>query len=376
MSPNPFHSLLDFPHTRQDLRILAGNFASHILNDFPDIANSHPMPGEVWTRAGKSGILGIGIPEASGGLGGGYGDIAAVSAEIAFASACPGLALSVLLHHLTAVFAIKGLGTTEQKAALLPRLAAGSLTASLAISEPGIGAHPKGLATRAEKTAEGWRISGKKTFITNAPLAGLFIVMAVTGEEKGKKAFSAFLVPGESAGLEVRDLGPLPFFRPAPHGEVDLHGVDVAHAALLGPEGKAFDMLAKPFRGVEDALMAGAVAGGLAALLLRCCRDLKGLDPLPLKQAMGLSQARIAALSSLACRAAQSAPPSFVAGNLNLAIRHLAADILKDLRAVMAGASLAEDTEILFKDMEKSGVIAANVARIRQEQAGAALLSF
>jgi hypothetical protein len=65
-----------------------------------------------------------------------------------------------------------------------------------------------------------------------------------------------------------------------------------------------------------------------------------------------------------------------VAGNLNLAIRHLAADILKDLRAVMAGASLAEDTEILFKDMEKSGVIAANVARIRQEQAGAALLSF
>lgn len=374
MNLNPFHDLLDFTGTRPELRTLAADFATKISKEFPDLASTHPLPAGIWEKAGRDGILGIGLPEASGGQGGGYGDISAAAAEIAFASACPGLALSILIHHLIAVFAIQGLGNETQKTTFLPRLASGKLTASLAISEPGAGAHPKGLTTQAQKEDGGWRLSGTKTFITNAPLAGLFLVMAITDNKEEKKAFSAFLVPADSQGLQVRDLGPLPFFRPAPHGEVHLDAVFVEDTALLGKEGKALEFLAKPFRGIEDALMAGAVAGGLAALLFRCCRDLGDNDSAPIKNGVGLAQARITALSSLALRAANSQPPSSLAAGLNLAVRDLAAIFLKDLRHITEGISLEKDTEILFRDMEKSGSIAGNVARIRQEQAGQRLL--
>ncbi|TYT73695.1 acyl-CoA dehydrogenase family protein [Desulfobotulus mexicanus] len=371
-----FHELLDFPHALPELRSMAEEFARNSIGQFPDLACQHPMPPGIWEEAGESSLLGIGIPVENGGQGGGYADIAAAGAEISFASACPGLALSVLLHHLTASFVIGSLGTKEQRLKLLPRLATGKLTASMAISEPGTGANPKGLRTKAEKTENGWILSGHKTFITNASLAGIFIVMAVTGEKDGKKAFSAFLVPAESTGLSVMDLGPLPFFRPAPHGEIRLDEIELPYTALLGEEGKALDMLAKTFRGIEDALMAGAVAGGLAALLYRCCRDLKeghvNLDEKHM--AMGLIQARIAGLSAMAARAAQSQPPSPVANRLNLAIRNMAAEILRELRNTTEGCSLQTDTLLLFKDMEKSGSIAGNVAAIRQAQMGKILL--
>ncbi|TWI68170.1 acyl-CoA dehydrogenase [Desulfobotulus alkaliphilus] len=374
--PDLFHDLLDFPHALPELRRLAEEFAKNATGQFPDLACQHPMPPGIWEEAGESGLLGIGIPEENGGQGGGFADIAAAGAEICFASACPGLALSVLLHHLTASFAIAGLGTKEQRHQLLPRLATGKLSASMAISEPGTGASPKGLRTKAEKTETGWILSGHKTFITNASLAGLFIVMAVTGEKDGKKDFSAFLVPAENPGVSVMDLGPLPFFRPAPHGEIRLDRAELPDTALLGEGGKALHMLAKPFRGIEDALMAGAVAGGLAVLLSKCCRDLKA-GPVPPEEkhmTMGLIQARIAGLSAMASRAAHSHPPSPVAERLNLAIRHGAAEILRELRCATEGCYLQTDTLILFKDMEKSGSIAGNVAAMRQAQMGKLLM--
>ena len=89
---------------------------------------------------------------------------------------------------------------------------------------------------------------------------------------------------------------------------------------------------------------------------------------------VGLAQARIAALSALAARAAESSPPSSLASRLNLAIRDLGAGILRDMREAFKEVALSPDTATLFKDMEKSGTIAGNVARIRQEQDGERLL--
>nr|WP_303649913.1 acyl-CoA dehydrogenase family protein [Desulfobotulus pelophilus] len=357
---------------------MAADFGKETLKAFPDIASSHPFPREVWKNAGEKGILGIGLPTIFGGQGGSFHDISAAAAEISFSAACPGLALSILLHHMIGAFIIKDFGTKKQQQTLLPPMARGEICISLAISEPGTGASPKGIRSLAEKTPEGWQISGNKTFITNAALADLFAVMVITGENKGRKEFSTFLIPRQSKGLCVKDMGPLPFLRPAPHGEISLGAVSVSDSALLGKPGYALNDMAKPFRGLEDALMAGAVAGGLAALLQRCCRDI-GKDPADFPgttDIAGLNEARIAALASLASRAAASSPPSAISERINRAIRDLSRRILEDLRTITKDRTLRQDTKTLFMDLEKSGTIAAGAAAVRQHQAGERLFQF
>ena len=85
-------------------------------------------------------------------------------------------------RQVVARFFIEGFGNAEQRAAWLPRLA------SVAISEPRVGAHPKLLTTRAEEDADGYSISGEKAWVTNGPLAAVFIVLAVTSIEETASA--------------------------------------------------------------------------------------------------------------------------------------------------------------------------------------------
>src|SRR5690242_21705265 len=82
-------------------------------------------------------------------------------------------------------FFIEGFGDAEQRAAWIGKLAA------VAISEPKVGAHPKLLSTRAEETSDGWRLSGEKAWVTNGPDARVFIVLAVTAVESGRKRYGA-----------------------------------------------------------------------------------------------------------------------------------------------------------------------------------------
>ncbi len=100
-------------------------------------------------------------------------------------------------RQLVARFFIGGFGNPEQRAAWLPRLA------SVAISEPRVGAHPKLLTTRAEEDADGYSIFGEKAWVSNGPLAEVFIVLAVTAIEGGRKRYSAFLVPRDTPGLSI-----------------------------------------------------------------------------------------------------------------------------------------------------------------------------
>ena len=94
---------------------------------------------------------------------------------------------------------IGGFGTAAQQAAWLGR------AASVAISEPGVGAHPKHLRTRAEATDSGYRILGEKAWVSNGPSAEVIVVLAITEETNGRKRYSAFLVPRGTAGLSMRD---------------------------------------------------------------------------------------------------------------------------------------------------------------------------
>ena len=166
-------------------------------------------------------------------------------------------------RRVVARFFVEGFGSAEQRAAWLARLA------SVAISEPRVGAHPKLLTTRAVEDADGYSISGEKAWVTNGPLAEVFIVFAVTSVEDGRKRYSAFLVPRDTPGLSIDEAPQYRALAPSRHCGLKLDGCRVLRSALLGTPATAYETMALPFRDVEDAVGTFGLLGIFRFLLSR-----------------------------------------------------------------------------------------------------------
>lgn len=138
-------------------------------------------------------------------------------------------------------FFILGFGSPTQRATWLDR------TAAVAISEPGVGAHPKHLTTRAERGGEGWRLNGEKAWASNGPFAVVFVVLAVMATEDRRKRYGAFLVPRDTPGLAIHP-------SETRHCGLTLRDCVVPEDALLGAPWTAYETMALPFRDVEDAV--------------------------------------------------------------------------------------------------------------------------
>ena len=143
-------------------------------------------------------------------------------------------------------FAMQGLGSMpvtlfgsdEQKAALLPGIADGSLIGAFALSEPDAGSDVGALAATAQRDGAGWRLDGVKTWISNAGLADRYIVFARTGEGPGTKGLSAFIVNADDAGFDASER--IDVSAPHPLGTVRMTGCRVPAGALLGRPGEGF----------------------------------------------------------------------------------------------------------------------------------------
>ncbi|GJD51399.1 putative acyl-CoA dehydrogenase fadE25 [Methylobacterium crusticola] len=160
------------------------------------------VPGEVVAALRAAGAFASGFPEAWGGPAGSARDpVAAALAHGAMHEALGAASASVQgmvnVHHM-AGSALARWGTRAQKAALVPRLAAGDLVAALAITEPNVGSDARAVETRAVPSGAGWRLEGRKSWITCGQSADLFVLLAGTPEGP-----AAFLVPREAAGLAV-----------------------------------------------------------------------------------------------------------------------------------------------------------------------------
>ncbi|MDQ6526896.1 acyl-CoA dehydrogenase family protein [Nocardioides sp. LHD-245] len=142
---------------------------------------------DLWHRAGKQGLLCCSIPETYGGGGGTYAHDLVVFQEQA-RSGQSGWGNSV--HSGIVAHYILAFGTEEQKQRWLPAMASGDLVAAIAMSEPGAGSDLQSIATRAVKDAEGYRISGSKTFISNGAQADLVIVVVKTDPTAGARGIS------------------------------------------------------------------------------------------------------------------------------------------------------------------------------------------
>jgi butyryl-CoA dehydrogenase/short/branched chain acyl-CoA dehydrogenase len=205
------------------------------------------------------GLMGIEIPEALGGAGGSFFD--SVLAIEAIATVDPAVAVLVDVHNTLVVNAIQRWANEEQKQKWLPRLAADTASA-YALSEAGSGSDAFALQTRAEKFDDGYRLSGRKLWISNAKDAGLFLVFASIDPAAGYRGITAFLVesgtPGFSVGRKEDKLG----IRASSTCELLLDGCVVPAANLLGEEGKGYKIAIESLN--EGRIGIGAQMLGLA----------------------------------------------------------------------------------------------------------------
>jgi acyl-CoA dehydrogenase len=198
-----------------------------------EIADTDGIPEDIRRKAAAMGLFGYAIPQEWGGLGLDLTQDVELAMEFGYTS----LALRSMFgtNNGIAGQVLVGYGTQEQKAEWLERIASGEVVASFALTEPEAGSNPAGLTTRAVREGSDWVLDGNKRFITNAPLAGLFVVFARTrpADETGT-GIAVFLVPAGTPGVEVgvkdRKMGQ----EGAWTSEVALNGVRVPASALVG----------------------------------------------------------------------------------------------------------------------------------------------
>ncbi|WP_084247802.1 acyl-CoA dehydrogenase family protein [Mycobacterium avium] len=167
-----------------------------------EIGDGDRVPDDLRDQARKMGLFGYAIPQQWGGLGLNLMQDVELAMELGYTS----LALRSMFgtNNGIAGQVLVGFGTEAQKARWLEPMAAGDVVASFALTEPGAGSNPAGLRTKAVADGDNWVISGQKRFITNAPVANLFVVFARTrpADDQGP-GIAVFLVPADAAGVQV-----------------------------------------------------------------------------------------------------------------------------------------------------------------------------
>ncbi len=225
------------------------------------------VPDAVVAEMRDMGLFGLSIAEDYGGLGLTMAEEARVAIEMgrttpAFRST---FGTNVGIGSQGLVLA----GTPEQKAEWLPRIAAGDIVTSFALTEPGVGSDSGAVATRAVRDGDVYRLSGTKRYITNADRADLFTVMARTGDAPGGRGVSAFLVPrslpGVSVGQPEKKMGQ----KGAKVADLHLDDVAVPVANRLGAEGEGFKIAMRVLD--RGRLHIAAVCVGVAERLIADC---------------------------------------------------------------------------------------------------------
>lgn len=167
-----------------------------------EIQDTDRIPDELRAKAAQMGLFGYALPPEYGGLGCTASEDVRLAIELGWTT--PAFRSMLGTNNGIAGQAFVNYGTPEQKKHYLPKLAAGEWMAAFALTEPEAGSDPSGLKTRAVREGDGYRLAGAKRFITNAPLADLFVVFARTDPDApGSRGISAFAVDASLPGVRV-----------------------------------------------------------------------------------------------------------------------------------------------------------------------------
>ncbi|HUU24277.1 MAG TPA: acyl-CoA dehydrogenase family protein [Methyloceanibacter sp.] len=188
----------------------------------------------MWDACAAARYTGLPLSTSAGGRGLSLTDCMRVFESMAAAGADPGFLFSLGVHQFAVAVSVASIGSEDQRAQWLRQMAEGSCIGALAVSEPDAGSDTYAMKTRAEESADGFAISGEKIWISNAPVADLFVVLARTGDAPGMFGISSFLVPSTTKGLTI-ERGPAKAgLRNAPWGSVRLDRALVPKSNLLG----------------------------------------------------------------------------------------------------------------------------------------------
>ncbi|MGC9418442.1 MAG: acyl-CoA dehydrogenase family protein [Rhodovulum sp.] len=197
---------------------------------------SGTIPKELWPKLGALGFGGLYVSEASGGAG-----LSRLDATLVFEAlsmACPSVAAFLSIHNMCAKM-LDAFGSDDLKERILAPAIPMETVLSYCLTEPGSGSDAAALKTRAERTNEGYSLTGTKAFISGGGYSDAYIVMARTGAD-GPKGISALVVEDGAPGLSFGGLEDKMGWRAQPTRQVQFDGCAVPAANLLGDEGHGF----------------------------------------------------------------------------------------------------------------------------------------
>jgi alkylation response protein AidB-like acyl-CoA dehydrogenase len=250
---------------QQEVRALARDFAERevapVIGRFDE---AQEFPHEILAKLAGTGLLGALVPEEYGGAALDYVSYALAVEELNRVDASVGITMwahnSLCTNHITLF------GSPEQKARYLPRLARGEALGAWGLTEPGSGSDAAAMRSRAVPDGDHFVLDGSKAFITNAGVAEIAVVMAVTDPARGNKGISAFILekgtPGFSAGRPYRKLG----LHASNTAELHLDGARVPASALCGERDMGFVNTMQVLEGGRIAMAAMAVGLAQGAL--------------------------------------------------------------------------------------------------------------
>ena len=184
---------------------------------------------EIFREMGAAGLLGVTVPEAYGGLGSNYVAYGLIAREVERVDS--GYRSMMSVQSSLVMYPILAYGTEQQRMKYLPKLASGELIGCFGLTEPEAGSDPAGMKTRAEKTSSGYRLSGSKMWISNAPIADVFVVWAKS-EAHGNE-IRGFVLEKGMKGLSAPKIEGKLSLRASITGEIAMNGVEVGEEALL-----------------------------------------------------------------------------------------------------------------------------------------------
>jgi butyryl-CoA dehydrogenase len=244
---------------QREIKTLTREFAeAEIEPHAAEWDREHRFPRELYDRLAELGLMGVCVPEDLGGAGADFLSYILVLEELSRADA--GVGVTVAVHTSAATLPIVVNGTPEQCERHVPPLARGERLGAFALTEAESGSDAASLRARAERDGDGWRITGRKQWATNARYAGTIIVFARTDA-----GISCFVVDGDSEGLEVSKEEEKLGLNSSSTADVVLDGVPVDADRLLGEEGKGFAIAMQTLDGGRIGIAAQAVGIAQAA---------------------------------------------------------------------------------------------------------------
>jgi alkylation response protein AidB-like acyl-CoA dehydrogenase len=244
-------------------------FAGTLPKDALDRDRDEIFPRDIWKKVGEFGIMGLPAPSEYGGADAGVVTTMLALEALGYGCDDAGLVFSINAHMWTSVVPLMSFGTDEQKGRWLPGLCDGSLVGCHAITEPDAGSDVFSLSTAGVPVDGGYVLTGRKMFITNAPVADLLIVFARTTDGIGPYGLSAFTLQPDSEGLTVGKPFDKMGLRTSPMSELVLQDCFVPETAMLGRPGQGGEVFTTSMRWERACIMSSQV-GLMRRTMERC----------------------------------------------------------------------------------------------------------